>query len=218
MNTWNESRYIALTSMFVAMIFILAFTPLGFIPLPIVNATTVHIPVIIGSILLGPKYGAILGFMFGLTSLLRNTFTPTAASFVFSPFYSLPGDDYGSWWSLAVVFIPRIMVGIVPWFFYGGLKKLVPKRFDTVSLALTGIVGSMTNTLLVLHLIYLFFREPYATVVEQPIEAVYAFIMGIIVANGIPEAIVAGILVAALGRIFGVVFRGLVGDVGAVKR
>ncbi|MCL2421483.1 MAG: ECF transporter S component [Defluviitaleaceae bacterium] len=202
MNTWSESKKIAVTGMLGAIIFILAFTPLGFIPLPIVNATTIHIPVIIGAILLGPKHGAILGFMFGLASLLRNTFAPTAASFVFSPFYTLPGEESGSWWALAVVFIPRIMVGIVPWFCYQGLRKFMPKKLDTISWGLTGIVGSMTNTLLVLNFIYLFFREPYASVVNQPLDAVYTFIMGLIVANGIPEAIVAGILVAALGRAF----------------
>jgi len=205
MQTWNKSKHIAATGMLGAIIFILAFTPLGFIPLPIVNATTVHIPVIIGSLLLGPKYGAALGFMFGLASLLRNTFAPTAASFVFSPFYALPGTEGGSLWALVVVFIPRILVGITPWLFYKVISKVIPKSFNIFSYGLAGIIGSMTNTIFVLHFIYLFFREPYATIVDQPLEAVYAFIMGIIVANGIPEAIVAGILVAALSRVFTVI-------------
>ena len=59
-----------LLAMLAAIIFTLAFTPLGFIRLPFISATTIHIPVIIGSILLGPKYGAVLGFCFGLTSLV----------------------------------------------------------------------------------------------------------------------------------------------------
>jgi len=207
MNTWSKTKYMAFSGLLAAIIFILAFTPLGFIPLPIVNATTIHIPVILGALLMGPKYGAFLGFIFGLASLLRNTFLPTAASFVFSPFYPLPGTESGNWLSLIVVFVPRIMVGIVPWFFYQGMKKVLPKRLDTLNWGLSGVVGSMTNTLLVLHLIYLLFREPYAAVIDQPVYAVYSFIMGIILANGVPEAIVAGILIAALGRVFSVVLK-----------
>lgn len=99
------------------------------------------------------------------------------------------------------------MVGIVPWFFYKGLSKVLPKRFDMLNWGLSGIIGSMTNTLLVLHLIFLLFREPYATIVAQPIYAVYPFIMGIILTNGVPEAIVAGILIAALGKAFSVVIN-----------
>jgi len=207
MNTWSKSKYLAFTSMLMAIVFILAFTPLGLIPLPIVNATTLHIPVILGSLIMGPKYGAVLGATFGMASLLRATFTPTAASFVFSPFYPLPGTESGSWWALIVAFVPRIMVGIVPWFFYKGLSKVLPKRFDMLNWGLSGIIGSMTNTLLVLHLIFLLFREPYATIVAQPIYAVYPFIMGIILTNGVPEAIVAGILIAALGKAFSVVIN-----------
>jgi len=191
--------------MLIAIIFILSFTPLGFIPLPIVNATTIHIPVILGALIMGPKYGAVLGATFGLASLLRNTFAPTAASFAFSPFYPLPGTESGNWMALIVVFVPRIMVGVVPWFVYLGLSKVLPKRLDTLNFGLSGIAGSMTNTLLVMHLIFLLFREPYATIVEQPVYAVYTFIMGIILANGVPEAIVAGILIAALGRVFKVI-------------
>ena len=59
-------------------------------PAPIIKATTVHIPVIIGAILLGPSAGAILGFVFGVCSLVSNTMAPTL-SFAFSPFMSTTG-------------------------------------------------------------------------------------------------------------------------------
>ena len=41
--------------MFLAILLLLALTPLGFITLGPLNSTTMHIPVIIGSIVLGPK-------------------------------------------------------------------------------------------------------------------------------------------------------------------
>ena len=49
-----------------------------------------HVPVIIGSILLGPKKGAFLGGMFGLASLLKNTLVPGLSSFVFTPLIPAP--------------------------------------------------------------------------------------------------------------------------------
>ena len=52
-------------ALFGAIIVILAFTPfLGYIPLGFTRATIIHIPVIIGSLLMGPKKGAVLGFVF----------------------------------------------------------------------------------------------------------------------------------------------------------
>ena len=48
-----------------------AFTPFGYIPLGFMNATIIHVPVIIGAIILGPKYGGFLGLVFGITSLWK---------------------------------------------------------------------------------------------------------------------------------------------------
>ena len=77
-------------AIFGAIICIMAFTPfLGYIPLGFTRATIIHVPVIIASLLMGPKKGAALGFVFGLTSFINNTMNPTVTSFVFTPFYSL---------------------------------------------------------------------------------------------------------------------------------
>ena len=61
-------------ALFSAIILAMAFTPgLGYIPLGVTRATIIHLPVIIGGILLGPKKGAFLGGVFGATSLINNT-------------------------------------------------------------------------------------------------------------------------------------------------
>ena len=195
------SMKITLLAMFAAIIIILAIpgNPIGFVPLPVIRGTTIHIPVIIGSILLGPKYGAVLGFMFGLTSLFNNTFNPTVTSFVFSPFYNMPGTDSGNWLALIVTFVPRILVGVVPWFVYAGIKKILANtRFEAVSLFIAGIAGSLTNTLLVMHFIFVFFGEAWNSARAAPADFIYGAILSIIAANGIPEAILAGILTAAV--------------------
>ena len=98
-------------ALFAAIILLLAFTPIGYIQLPIIKATIVHVPVILGAIILGPKKGAILGVLFGLTSFISNTFMPTALSFAFSPAIPLPGTPNGSIWSLFICFVPRIFGG-----------------------------------------------------------------------------------------------------------
>ena len=183
-------------SLFVAIIVLMAVVPfLGYIPLGFTRATIIHIPVIIGSIILGPKYGAFLGFIFGLTSLVNNTFNPTVTSFVFTPFYSLGTYD-GNFWSLVICFIPRILVGIVPYYIYKGLKKV--KDSDTLALTCAGVGGSLTNTLLVMNMIYFFFGQSYASAKEMDISALYGAILAVIGINGVPEAIVAGVLTLAI--------------------
>lgn len=191
-------------ALFAGIIVVLSMTPLGYIPLGVIKATTVHIPVILGSILLGWKAGAVLGGIFGLTSLVVNTITPSLTSFVFTPFYSLDGSG-GSLWSLVVCFVPRILVGILPYFIYRSIQKL--HGSDIVSLGIAGFLGSMTNTLLVMNLIYLLFGERWGAAKQISSDLIYKTILGVIAANGIPEAIVAAVITAAVGKVLIKVLR-----------
>ena len=82
----------SLAGIFTAIIIAMSVVPfLGYIPLGFMNATIIHVPVIIGAIILGPKYGAYLGLVFGVTSLVKATITPGVTSFVFSPFVTIGG-------------------------------------------------------------------------------------------------------------------------------
>lgn len=198
----KQIRSMVQTAIFGAIIVIMAFTPfLGYIPLGFTRATIIHIPVILASLLLGPKKGGALGFLFGLTSFVNNTMNPTVTSFVFTPFYNL-GEFSGGIGSVIICFIPRILVGVVPYFVYKAVKKL-GKTGDVSSLGLilAGVSGALVNTLLVMNMIFLFFREAYAAANEVAVQAVYGFILSIIGINGIPEAIVAGILTFLIGRV-----------------
>ena len=183
-----------------ALIFILAFTPfLGDIPLGVTRATIVHIPVIIGSLLLGPKKGAVLGFLFGVTSFLQNSFiSPNITSFTFTPLYSV-GDFHGNGWSRVICFVPRILVGVVPYYVYKLFMKWLSakKGGQSVSLAAAGLAGSLTNTLLVMHLIYFCFGNQYAAAKEVA-SGLYGVILSVIFINGVPEAIVAALLTAVI--------------------
>ena len=121
-------RDFVLLALFTAIVFVLGLTPLGMVPLGFIKATTLHIPVVIGCLLLGPRYGAALGAMFGLVSFLSNTMTPAALSFAFSPLIPVPGTASGTPLALVICFVPRILVGVVPWFVYRGLQKLMKEN------------------------------------------------------------------------------------------
>ena len=260
----SKSYELVLTALFTAIIIVMAFTPLGYIPLVVINATIIHIPVILGAIFCGPKKGAFLGFVFGLTSFIKNTIMPTSMSaFVFSPILasSFVGPS-GIVKSTIICFVPRILVGIVPYFVYKGIVKLVSGEREkagkvvcnlVISVLLlvavhafigkgiemknaniigwiagavvavvffvvaqvgikakegaflgylyAGVSGALVNTLLVMPMIYIFYKEDYAKALKVSANAVTGVILGVISFNGIIEAVVAAILVAAIGMV-----------------
>lgn len=189
----NNVKSFTLTAMFLAIMIILAVTPLGFIPIGPINATTMHIPVIIASIVLGPRVGAGLGAVFGVISLARATLVITPMSFVFSPFIANPLTNQGDWRAIIVAILPRILIGVVPYFVYQGLHHLMKQKARPVSLFIAGLAGSMTNTILVMNLIFFFFKDSYANVLQVTADALYGVILGIIFGSGLVEAIVAGL-------------------------
>ena len=191
-----DVRLLAQMALLTALMLVMAFTPLGYIPLPFMNATTMHIPVIIGACLLGPKMGAVLGGLFGLTSVFKATITPNITSFVFTPFYSLNPQFSGSWKSLIVAIVPRILIGLLTGLAYQALRKAVHN--ETVSLAISGFIGSMVNTIGVMGLIYLLFGDQYAAVGGVEPDLLLGVIMGVVGMNGVPEALIAAVLTAAV--------------------
>lgn len=194
----KDTRWSVTVALMMAIVIILANTPLGMIQLPIVKATTVHIPVIIGAIVLGPVAGGILGATFGICSLISNTMAPTLLSFAFSPFLSttgLVGAIKAVWVSVGC----RTMMGIAAGWMWLLLKKA--KMNQNAALLITGFAGSMMNTIFVMGSIYVLFANQYAQAKEVAVSAVFGLIMGTVMASGIPEAIAAAILVIALGKV-----------------
>ena len=86
-------------------------------PVPI-KPTLVHVPVIIASIVYGPRIGAILGGLMGIMSVTVNTLTLLPTSYLFSPFV-----ENGNFASLIIALVPRILIGITPYFVYKWLHN-----------------------------------------------------------------------------------------------
>lgn len=200
----HDTRWMVSVALMAAIVIVLANTPLGMIQLPVIKATTVHIPVILGAILLGPSAGAILGGVFGICSLVSNTMAPTLLSFAFSPFMSttgIPGALKAIWISVGC----RVLIGLAAGWLWKLLERL--KVNQNISLLLTGFAGSMVNTVTVMGSIYFLFAQQYAQAREVGVTAVWGLIMGTVTAAGIPEAIAAAVLVIALGKVLIRVFR-----------
>lgn len=191
----RDTRYYVQLAMLAAILAVLSMTPIGSIPLPSMKATTSHIPVIVGAVVLGPWAGTVLGVVFGAASVLRSTLVPTLTTFVFSPFLPVPGSDQGSWKALLVAFVPRILTGLLP----GLLFPLLRRRGlgERRACALCGVVGSLTNTVLVLALIYLLFGAPYAAALGAGYEGLIALLMGVVLTNGVAECVLAAVVSAA---------------------
>ncbi len=146
----NNTRHLVLTSLFVAMILLLGFTPIGLIPLGFINITILCVPVVIGTIVLGLKTGIVLGFCFGTVSALSafgimGTPSSLAATLVAAnPFLAL-----------VMCYVPRLLVPITVHL----VHKLVSRSKPIARMALpaSAAAGSLCNTVFYLGLMLLFY-------------------------------------------------------------
>ena len=192
-----DTRYMATLAMFCGILLVMGATGIGFIPLPVIKATTMHIPVILGAILLGPAAGAVLGGVFGLCSIWANTTSPGLLAFAFSPFMTtegLPGVLKSLWIALGC----RILLGVIAGWLWKGMKRVLKQ--DYLALPVTAAISTICHTILVMGSIYLLLAQQYAQAKNVAITAVFGLVMGTVTASGIPEAIIAAVLVTAIGK------------------
>ena len=182
----TDVRRMAIIGVLSAISIMLSMTPLGFIPIGPTNATIMHIPVIIGAIIEGPVVGITVGFIFGATSLLKALTMPTITSFAFvNPLVSV---------------LPRMLIGIVAYYVYKLTIKFTKNVF--VSGWITGVIGSLVNTAVVLGMIYILYGARYAEALGESASAAKTLILTLVATNGIPEAIVGGFVVSAVCVVF----------------
>ncbi len=166
----TPTRKVVIAGVMGALAVFLGWSHLGFIPwVTGASLTIMHVPVIIGAVLEGPVVGTAIGLIFGLFSLLQATLAPTG-----------PVDV---WFQNPIISVlPRLFIGVVAWLGYKALKSVN----EPLALVVAGILGTLTNTVLVLGTIGLFKHLPWAAL--PPIA----------IANGLPEAVLAAILTLAV--------------------
>ncbi len=173
----SRTRKIAITGILGAITIMLGVTPFGFIPLGIFSVTTIHIPVIIAAILEGPIVGGLVGLIFGLTSLIQHLTAPKPISFIF--------------WNPMISVFPRVMIGVLSYFFFVLVLKATKK--ERITYMLTGAFGTFVNTFLVLGGAYVFYAKDLVEKYQLS-DGASVFLFGIAAKNGIPEMIFSALI------------------------
>ena len=199
----QQTKFVILVATFISIQVVMTLVPfLGFIPLPAVNITTLHIPTILAGILLGTKGGAIVGFSFGIMSVINSTIRPTLLSFMFSPFAPAPTGFSGNPLSLIVAILPRILLGVIAAIIYQFIKnkgwELTVSKKKNMKLGaatLSAILATFIHTLMVMTLWILFFsNQIQAARGTVGFASVLTFVGTIITSNALFESALAGIL------------------------
>ena len=180
----KNTKYIATLGILTGLIILLANTPIGYIPINAITLTIIHIPVIVGAIVLGPVAGIVLGAVFGITSFFR-------AAFGVEPFFAVIYSE-NPILLFVICMIPRIMIGVISAYLYKFLTIIKLKLY--ISAPVIGIIGSLTNT--VLFLAGLFIARRYFEGIAGT--TVIDFLKIVSAVNGLPEAGLACLLVTAV--------------------
>ncbi|MDA8425308.1 MAG: ECF transporter S component [Treponema sp.] len=163
-------RKIVVSGALGAVSIVLVLFNIGFIPwFAGVSITFMHVPAIIAGVLEGPAAGAVVGGIFGVTSLVKAATQPQGPIDVFftNPLISV---------------LPRILVGVVGW----AVFRLFRGRLTGAAAATAGVAGSLANALLVLGLLVLFKAIPLAVAGT------------VFVSNSLIESAAGGILTLAV--------------------
>lgn len=187
----NASKTVR-TALLTAIIFVMAFTPLGYFKTGGLSITLLPVPVIIGAIVMGPVTGAVLGLAFGVTSLIQ--------CFGLEPFgTALMGiNPIGT---ILTCLIPRVAMGFLTGVVFAALSRLDKKKL--LSFAATSLLGALFNTVFFMTFLVLFF---YNTDFIQKIVAgmgtgsILSFVLAFVGINGLIEAIACCVLAGAISK------------------
>ena len=174
-------RKIVVAGVLSAVAAFLGLTRLGYIPwFSGASLTVMHVPAIVGAVLEGPVVGAVIGLVYGLTSLLQAAIAPTGP---LDPAFVNP----------LISVLPRLLVGPAAFLAYAAFRG----KLEIPALGLSGIVGSLVNTMLVVGALALF---GFLT---------WDLFWPVVTANGLPEAGAAALVnVAVVAAWKGVAGRG----------
>ena len=181
MNTQKNNTYrIAILGILSAFIIVQTFVPfLGNIPIPPLNPTIIHITVIVAAFVLSTKDGMLVGLVWGLARMVKA--------------YTLPASplDLLLWTNPVIAVVPRVMVGLVAGLVFHAFLK---RKQEKVGMVTAAVLGSLTNTVLVLGFIALFYGNEYATALNVDPSNLLKVLAGIVATNGIGEAVAAGLI------------------------
>ncbi|CDX64426.1 Substrate-specific component PanP of predicted pantothenate ECF transporter [Leuconostoc citreum] len=191
--TNKKTTYYIVTTLFVAIVLIQMLIPwLGIMPLGAfiigASATIIQFTVALSGIILGPKYGAVVGFFWGGLSFINALTHPgTIGSLMFQ--------------NPATAFIPRILVGLVIGWLFNYFLRQRPIATRTIGLGILGVLAAIVNTVGVVILTTIGFTVMHTNFTGIPNHNILSWLIGIVSFNAIFEMIVGFILVMLIGNI-----------------
>lgn len=149
MKNKQQIHKMVLAAVLVAVLQILYMTPLVNIKFGILEITFMTIPVAIGAVLLGPWYGAFLGGVFGLNSLLQclgfwGGSLTGAALWLINPILTI-----------VTCMIPRILTGFLTGIIFRFVARFDKSKF--ISIVVACISTPVLNTFLFLSTMWICF-------------------------------------------------------------
>lgn len=194
MNTNRSSRtvYMVELSLLIAIVVLMAFTPLGYIKMPGLEITLLVVPVAVGAVLLGPLGGTILGAVFGITSFIQ--------CFGMSPFGSvlLSINPAGTF---IVCVITRTLMGFLTGWIYRQLCKV--DALKHVKVVIANLCAPILNTALFMStLIVFFYHTDYIQGMVTSFGAANAFmfVIAFVGINGVIEAALCFVVGSAITK------------------
>lgn len=191
MNKQLKTSQITMLGLMIAILLLMAYTPLGYLNIGPLAITFNMIPVAISAIVLGPVGGAIAGAVFGITSFLQcigigGTSAMGAMLFSINPI-------------LAFIqrFIPRLLDGLLLGYIFQGLRKKTKNIY--ASCAVTGFFSAFLNTLFFMTLLVVLFGNTEYIQGLMGGKNVIVFICTFAGVNAICEMLSATIVTGAVG-------------------
>ena len=181
----NTTKMVRL-SIIIAIIIIMAFTPLGFLMIGPVSITFMMIPVAVAAIFVGPGGGAVAGAAFGLSAFSRG--------FGLSPFATVLMGISPIFTFILMVF-PRMLAGLLPGLAYAAISK---KAGKTAGALAASLFAHVLNTVFFISTLFLLFGR--TEFVQGFGDGVWAIIVVLVGTNGIVEAIFGFISGSAISR------------------
>ena len=188
-NNKQKTTKLVLLGLLTAILFVMSYTPLGYLKIFGIEITFNVIPVAIAAIALGTSGGATVGAVFGLTSFLQciqgtSLFGATLLSI--NPILTA-----------IVCFLPRILSGLVS----GAVHKpLSQKLGNKVTCFITGFLSAFLNTLFFMTvLIILFGKTDYIMGMRGDMNLI-AFICAFVGINALFEMLASTIITGAVGN------------------
>ena len=196
-DTTQITRYMVELALMAAIIFLMAFTPLGYFRTPGLSITFLTVPVAVGAIILGPKGGAICGLTFGITSLIQCFMGGSFGSMLLSI------NPVGT--AITCV-VPRVLEGFLCGMVFQGIRKVSK---NSAYLAASLACPLLNTVLFMSAVVLIFYQTEYiqgfveALGVTNPLMFVVAFV-GL---QGLIEAGVCFLIASAVSRTLAVALK-----------